>query len=110
MCCSKQHNSTDRQPEPSLCQLYASCLTAFLSLVLVLQVDKKACDRMRHLPDCRWGHTPLQHAVAKRHGPVVELLQKHGARLGYVVLPPYSPLRLWCFQAASGDFKTFGTS
>lgn len=31
---------------------------------------------------CRWSHTPLQHAVARRHGPVIELLQKYEARLG----------------------------
>ena len=55
---------------------------------------KKACD---YTPDssvlnmiclesclitCRWGHTPLQHAVSRRHGPAIEVLQKYDARLG----------------------------
>ncbi len=34
------------------------------------------------LPACRWGHTPLQHAVSRRHGPAIEVLQKYDARLG----------------------------
>ena len=31
---------------------------------------------------CRWGHTPLQHAVSRRHGPAIEVMQKYDARLG----------------------------
>lgn len=31
----------------------------------------------------RWGHTPLQDAIAKKHLPIVDYLCSHSARLMY---------------------------
>lgn len=55
------------------------------------------------LPACRWGHTPLQHAVSRRHGPAIEVLQKYDARLGSVpILLTAVPLSAFG-KAASGS-------
>lgn len=49
---------------------------------------------------CRWGHTPLQHAISRRHGPAIELLQRAGADLGFA-----DAARPLCAAAVDGDMR-----
>ena len=49
---------------------------------------------------CRWGHTPLQHAITRRHGPAIELLQLAGADLGFT-----DAARPLCAAAIDGDMR-----